>query len=133
MTAAGPRPEVIEQILDSMRLQYRFAETGQGWNEYIAARQRLANRFGAALVLALSGMSRRYRPVLRSDCVCGHRRPFCQFVSLGRIELIIPEIEYGSGTQPHIILLMTYGTAIEELRVQILCLNQAEANSATEF
>jgi pimeloyl-ACP methyl ester carboxylesterase len=46
MTAAGRRPEVIEQIIDLMRLQYRFAQTGEGWDEYIAARQQLATRFG---------------------------------------------------------------------------------------
>ncbi|HWC19813.1 MAG TPA: alpha/beta fold hydrolase [Terriglobales bacterium] len=46
MTAAGRRPDVINQILNLMRLQYRFAETGDGWEEYIAARQQLANRFG---------------------------------------------------------------------------------------
>jgi len=48
MTAAGRRPEVIEQILNLMRLQYRFAETGEGWEQYIAARSQLAKRFGGA-------------------------------------------------------------------------------------
>jgi uncharacterized protein len=46
MAAAGRRPDVIDQILDLMRLQYRFAQTGEGWTEYIAARQQLATGFG---------------------------------------------------------------------------------------
>lgn len=46
MTAAGRRPEVIDQVLSLMRMQFRFAKTGEGWDQYIAARQQLANRFG---------------------------------------------------------------------------------------
>ena len=46
MAAAGRRPEVIEQIINLMRLEYRFAQTGEGWEEYLAARQQLATRFG---------------------------------------------------------------------------------------
>jgi pimeloyl-ACP methyl ester carboxylesterase len=48
MTAAGMRPEMIEQLAGLVRLQYRFAETGEGWDEYAAARQQLASRFGGA-------------------------------------------------------------------------------------
>jgi len=48
MAAAGRRPEVIEQISNLIRLEYRFAQTGDGWEEYIAARQQLATRFGGA-------------------------------------------------------------------------------------
>ena len=46
MAVAGRRPEVIQQIVDLMRLEYRFAQTGEGWDEYSAARQQLATRFG---------------------------------------------------------------------------------------
>lgn len=46
MTSAGRRPEVIEQIINLMRLEYRFAQTSEGWEEYLAARQQLAIRFG---------------------------------------------------------------------------------------
>src|SRR5207237_1834694 len=46
MVTAGRRPEMIEQIINLMRLEYRFAQTGEGWEEYIAARQQLATRFG---------------------------------------------------------------------------------------
>jgi pimeloyl-ACP methyl ester carboxylesterase len=47
MTASGLRPEVIDQILEVMRQQYRFARTGEGWDDYLAARIRLAARLGA--------------------------------------------------------------------------------------
>ena len=46
MVAAGRRADVIEQVVNLMRLQYRFAQTGEGWDEYIGARQQLATRFG---------------------------------------------------------------------------------------
>ena len=46
LAAAGRHPEVIQQIVDLMRLEYRFAQTGEGWDEYSATRQQLATRFG---------------------------------------------------------------------------------------
>jgi pimeloyl-ACP methyl ester carboxylesterase len=46
MTASGMRPEVVDQIVALMQLQYRFARTGQGWGEYMAAREKLAARMG---------------------------------------------------------------------------------------
>ena len=48
MAAAGMKPETVAEIVAVMRLQYRFAETGQGWDEYAAARARLAARIGRA-------------------------------------------------------------------------------------
>jgi pimeloyl-ACP methyl ester carboxylesterase len=47
MTARGMRPEVVAQIVALMKLQYRFARTGDGWEEYAAAREKLAARIGA--------------------------------------------------------------------------------------
>jgi uncharacterized protein len=47
MTARGMRPEVVSQIVALMKLQNRFAETGQGWDEYAAAREKLAVRIGS--------------------------------------------------------------------------------------
>ncbi len=42
MIAAGmPRP-TVEQIISLMKLQYEFARTGQGWDKYAAAREKLA-------------------------------------------------------------------------------------------
>lgn len=48
LKAAGRRPEVIEQITGLMRLKYNFARTGQGWNEYEAARAKVVARMGRA-------------------------------------------------------------------------------------
>jgi pimeloyl-ACP methyl ester carboxylesterase len=48
LKAAGRRPEVIEQITELMKLKYDFARTGQGWNEYTAARDKLVAKFGNA-------------------------------------------------------------------------------------
>ena len=48
MMDAGMRTEVIDRILDLMRLQHRFARTGEGWDEYMDARKQLAARFGGA-------------------------------------------------------------------------------------
>ena len=48
MTAARMPAVAIEQILDLMRIQYRFAQTGEGWDDYVTAREQLSNRMGAA-------------------------------------------------------------------------------------
>jgi pimeloyl-ACP methyl ester carboxylesterase len=47
MTAAGMATPAATQIVELMRLQYAFAKTGQGWDAYAAARQRLAARMGS--------------------------------------------------------------------------------------
>jgi pimeloyl-ACP methyl ester carboxylesterase len=49
MTASGMRPQTVADIIALMRVQYRFARTGHGWDEYIAARQTLAARFGGTV------------------------------------------------------------------------------------
>ena len=46
MTMTGMRPQNVEDIVGVMTLQYEFARTGQGWDQYIAARDRLAARMG---------------------------------------------------------------------------------------
>lgn len=47
MTASGTPSRAVESIVDLMRLQYQFARTGQGWEQYAAARQTLAARMGS--------------------------------------------------------------------------------------
>jgi pimeloyl-ACP methyl ester carboxylesterase len=47
MVANGMTPRAVESIIGIMTLQYTFARTGQGWNEYAAARQALAARMGS--------------------------------------------------------------------------------------
>jgi dienelactone hydrolase len=46
MTASGMRPEMIDQIVGLMTLQYEYLRTGQGWDRYIAAREKMASRMG---------------------------------------------------------------------------------------
>ena len=48
MTARGMRPEVIQQIIGLMKLQYEFARSGRGWAEYASAREKIATRIGRA-------------------------------------------------------------------------------------
>ena len=48
MSASGMKPQAVEQIAGLMKLQYQFARTGQGWDEYAAAREKLAGRMGRA-------------------------------------------------------------------------------------
>jgi pimeloyl-ACP methyl ester carboxylesterase len=46
MTMTGMPRQNVEQIVGLMKLQYQFARTGQGWDEYAAARDTLAARMG---------------------------------------------------------------------------------------
>lgn len=46
LTARGMQPQVVDDIVEIMRLQYRFARTGQDWEAYAAAREDLAARIG---------------------------------------------------------------------------------------
>ena len=46
MSAGGMKPQTVAEIIALMRLQYRFARTGEGWEEYAAARTSLAARMG---------------------------------------------------------------------------------------
>ena len=48
MTARGMKPQTVEQIIRLMKLQYRFAQTGEGWDEYAAAREKLVAQMGRA-------------------------------------------------------------------------------------
>ena len=46
MTMTGMPPQDVADIIGVLKLQYEFARTGQGWNEYAAARQKLSARMG---------------------------------------------------------------------------------------
>lgn len=48
MTMAGMAPSAVDDIVALMKLQYEFARTGTGWDEYASARSRLVARMGAA-------------------------------------------------------------------------------------
>lgn len=47
MKAQGMPAQIVAQIISLMKLQYYFAQTGEGWGEYVAARQKLARRMGS--------------------------------------------------------------------------------------
>jgi pimeloyl-ACP methyl ester carboxylesterase len=46
LTASGMKPPMVAAIVGLMKLQYEFARTGQGWDEYAAAREKLAAQMG---------------------------------------------------------------------------------------
>ncbi len=46
MTATGMPPQAVEQIVGLMKLQYHYARTGQGWDEYATTREKLAAQMG---------------------------------------------------------------------------------------
>jgi alpha-beta hydrolase superfamily lysophospholipase len=46
MVANGMRPQMVDQIVNLMTLQYHYLRTGQGWDQYLAARQTIAARMG---------------------------------------------------------------------------------------
>ncbi len=46
MTASGMPPQDVADIVGIMKLEYEFARTGHGWDEYIATREKLAARMG---------------------------------------------------------------------------------------
>lgn len=47
MTARGMPTQAVEQIVGLMKLQYEFARTGQGWDQYSATRAKVAGRMGS--------------------------------------------------------------------------------------
>jgi pimeloyl-ACP methyl ester carboxylesterase len=48
MAAAGLPPLAVQRIVGLMKLQYEFARTGRGWEEYAAARAQIVARMGSA-------------------------------------------------------------------------------------
>ena len=48
MAAGGLPPPAIQRIVGLMKLQYEFARTGRGWEEYAAARAQIVARMGSA-------------------------------------------------------------------------------------
>jgi pimeloyl-ACP methyl ester carboxylesterase len=46
MAANGMRPQMIDQIVELMTLQYDYLRTGQGWDRYVAAREKITARMG---------------------------------------------------------------------------------------
>jgi uncharacterized protein len=48
MAARGMPPQAVAQVVGLMQLQYAFARTGRGWEDYAAARRNVAARMGGA-------------------------------------------------------------------------------------
>ena len=46
MTMAGMPPQAVDQIVSLLKLQYEFARTGKGWDDYAAAREKIVARMG---------------------------------------------------------------------------------------
>ena len=46
LNGRGMKPQTVADIVAIMKLQYEFARTGQGWEQYAAAREKLAARIG---------------------------------------------------------------------------------------
>ena len=46
MAANGMRPQMVDQVVELMTLQYNYLRTGQGWEKYLAARETIAARMG---------------------------------------------------------------------------------------
>lgn len=49
MSANGMRPQMIDQIAELMTLQYEYLRTGEGWDTYSTARERMATRMGGSV------------------------------------------------------------------------------------
>jgi dienelactone hydrolase len=48
MSANGMRPQMIDLIAELMTLQYEYLRTGQGWDKYVSARERIGSRMGGS-------------------------------------------------------------------------------------
>jgi pimeloyl-ACP methyl ester carboxylesterase len=46
MAANGMPPQMVDQIVELMTLQYNYLRTGEGWDRYLAARETIAARMG---------------------------------------------------------------------------------------
>jgi pimeloyl-ACP methyl ester carboxylesterase len=47
MIATGTPAQAVEQIVGLMKLQYHFARTGEGWDDYMATRDKIAATMGS--------------------------------------------------------------------------------------
>lgn len=46
MTMGGMAPQMVDEIIAVLMLQYEFARTGKGWDEYATRREKLAAKMG---------------------------------------------------------------------------------------
>jgi pimeloyl-ACP methyl ester carboxylesterase len=55
LSALGTPPQLVEEIVGLLTLQYRYASTGQGWDEYAAARAKVSAKMGGAAPPTIPG------------------------------------------------------------------------------
>lgn len=55
LTARGTPPQLVEEIVGLLTLQYQYARTGQGWDEYAATRARVSAKMGGAAPPTIPG------------------------------------------------------------------------------
>ena len=55
LSALGTAPRLVEEIVGLLTLQYQYARTGQGWDEYAAARARVSAKMGGAAPPTIPG------------------------------------------------------------------------------
>ena len=48
MTMTGMPTQAVDDVIGLLKLQYEFARTGKGWDEYAATRQKMVAKMGAA-------------------------------------------------------------------------------------
>ncbi len=48
MTMTGMPPQTVDDVIALLKLQYEFARTGKGWDEYAATRKKMVAKMGAA-------------------------------------------------------------------------------------
>jgi len=48
LTMTGMPPQSVDEIVGLLKLQYEFARTGKGWDEYAAAREKVVAKMGPA-------------------------------------------------------------------------------------
>jgi pimeloyl-ACP methyl ester carboxylesterase len=46
LSALGTPPQLVEEVVGLLTLQYHYARTGQGWDEYAAARAKVSAKMG---------------------------------------------------------------------------------------
>ena len=55
LSALGTPPQLVEEIVGLLTLQYQYARTGQGWDEYAAMRAKVSAKMGGAAPPTIPG------------------------------------------------------------------------------
>ena len=55
LSARGTPPQLVEEIVGLLTLQYQYARTGQGWDEYVATRAKVSAKMGGSAPTTIPG------------------------------------------------------------------------------